>query len=45
MSGIRKLPNAATSTGIATQKIMIVPWFVISMLYSFGDTTPKPGTL
>ncbi len=44
MSGIRKFPNAAISTGIATQKIMIEPWFVTSELYSPGDTTPKPGT-
>ena len=32
ISGIRKLPNAAISTGIATQKIMIVPWLVTSAL-------------
>ncbi len=44
MSGIRKFPKAAISTGIATQKIMIVPWFVTSALYSPGETTPKPGT-
>ncbi len=30
------MPNAAISTGIATQKIMIVPWFVTSELYSGG---------
>ena len=30
--GIKKFPNAAISTGIATQKIMIVPWLVISAL-------------
>ena len=29
---------------MATQKIMIAPWFVIRWLYSFGETTPKPGT-
>jgi hypothetical protein len=40
ISGIRKLPKAAISTGIATQKIMIAPWFVISELYSFGETSP-----
>jgi hypothetical protein len=32
MSGIRKLPKAAIRTGIATQKIMIAPWLVISTL-------------
>ena len=40
MSGIRKFPNAAMSTGIATQKIMIEPWFVMSALYSPGETRP-----
>ena len=44
ISGIRKFPKAAISTGIATQKIMIVPWLVTSALYSAGDTMPKPGT-
>ncbi len=44
ISGIRKLPNAAMSTGMATQKIMIVPCWVTSALYSPADTTPKPGT-
>ncbi len=44
MSGIRKFPKAAISTGIATQKIMMVPWFVTSALYSAGETTPQPGT-
>ena len=29
---------------MATQKIMIVPWFVTSALYSAGVTTPQPGT-
>ena len=32
ISGIRKLPKAAISTGIATQKIMIAPWLVTSAL-------------
>ena len=45
ISGIRKFPKAAINTGIATQKIMMVPWFVTRALYSPGDTTPKPGTL
>ena len=44
MSGMRKFPKAAIRTGIATQKIMIEPWFVISELYSPGDTWPNPGT-
>jgi hypothetical protein len=44
ISGISRLPKAAMSTGIATQKIMIVPWLVTSALYSLGETTPKPGT-
>jgi hypothetical protein len=43
ISGIRKFPKAAISTGIATQKIMTEPWFVTSALYSVGDTMPKPG--
>ena len=38
ISGIRKFPKAAIRTGIATQKIMIEPWFVISALYSPGET-------
>ena len=33
MSGMRKLPNAPSSTGIATQKTMIVPCRVTSELY------------
>ncbi len=44
ISGMRKFPKAAISTGIATQKIMMEPWFVISELYSAGETTPQPGT-
>ena len=32
ISGMQKFPNAATSTGIATQKIMMVPWLVTSAL-------------
>ena len=44
MSGIRKFPKAAIRTGIATQKIMMEPWFVTSALYSPGETTPNPGT-
>ncbi len=31
-------------TGIATQKIMIVPWLVTSALYSAAETMPQPGT-
>jgi hypothetical protein len=38
MSGMQKFPKAAMSTGIATQKIMIVPWLVTSALYSPGET-------
>ena len=45
ISGIRKFPNAAISTGIATQKIMIVPWLVTSALYCAGLTMPpQAGT-
>jgi len=32
INGIRKLPNAAMSTGIATQKIMMLPCIVTSEL-------------
>ena len=32
ISGIRKFPNAAMSTGIATQKIMMLPCMVTSAL-------------
>ena len=28
MSGMQKFPKKARSTGIATQKIMMVPWLV-----------------
>jgi len=42
-NGIRKFPNAAMSTGIATQKIMIEPWFVTAALYSPGDMWPNNG--
>ena len=42
---MKKFPKAAIRTGIATQKIIIVPWLVTSELYSAGETTPKPGTL
>ena len=41
ISGIRKFPNAAINTGMATQKIMTVPWLVTSALYSWGDTVPN----
>ena len=44
MSGIRKLPKPASSTGIATQNTMMLPWFVISALYWPGETWPKNGT-
>jgi hypothetical protein len=33
------------STGIATQKIMMLPWFVMSALYTSGETNPNSGTL
>jgi hypothetical protein len=29
---------------MATQKIMIAPWLVMSALYWAGETSPKPGT-
>ena len=45
ISGIRKFPKAAISTGIATQKIMMAPWFVTSALYSAGETMPPAGHL
>jgi hypothetical protein len=44
MSGIRKFPKAAIRTGIATQKIMMVPWFVTRALYSAAVTMPQSGT-
>jgi hypothetical protein len=44
MSGIRKFPKPASRIGIATQKIMRLPWLVTSALYSWGPTIPKPGT-
>ena len=44
ISGITKFPKAARMIGIATQKIMIVPWFVTRELYSPAETTPKNGT-
>jgi len=40
ISGIRKFPKAAISTGIATQKIIMVPWFVTNALYWLGATSP-----
>ncbi len=45
ISGMRKFPKAAMSTGIATQKIITEPWLVTSALYSVGDTVPYRGTL
>ncbi len=44
ISGIRKFPNPASSTGIATQKIMMLPCIVTSELYWAADTRPKSGT-
>ena len=44
ISGMRKLPKAARRTGMATQKIMMVPWLVTRALYSPGETIPNPGT-
>ena len=44
MSGIKKFPNAARSTGMATQKIMMVPCIVTSELYCPADTRPNSGT-
>ena len=44
ISGIRKFPNAAISTGMATQKIMMLPCMVTSALYLPGVTIPYPGT-
>ena len=44
ISGIRKFPKAAMSTGMATQKIMMVPCMVTTALYLPGVTIPKPGT-
>ena len=32
ISGIKKFPKKARSTGMATQKIMMVPWFVTRKL-------------
>ncbi len=40
ISGIRKFPKAAISTGMATQKIMMLPCMVTSALYFPGVTIP-----
>ena len=45
ISGIRKFPNAAMSTGMATQKIMMLPCMVTSALYLPGVTIPYPGNV